>query len=316
MLPLFGSNKVISWRNKRQNNTQFSFVNNNIQETRKEITLFNDIESFYILGDIGFFSTMLSQIVDRFRNDKNGKTILLGDNFYPNGIIKDNDSQWNKYKSVFYGIPHNNIYAIMGNHDYHANPSFQINSNYFENNEFYFKRTFGNSDFYFLDTVLLYKGHANIFEDKIAFVHNKPYKEIKEKQLKWFVNELQKSDKENRKKIVFGHYPILTNGLYTNYMKPLYNLLVPIFEKYNVNAYISGHEHNIQYIKRKINDYTLNQFVIGSSSEVRSREFRNPYHNDMYESDNNYYLQMYEKQDNIFFEFKNKYGIIKHSYVL
>ena len=42
------------------------------------------------------------------------------------------------------------------------------------------------------------------------------------------------------------------------------------FEKYKVDIYISGHEHNIQYIERKIsNDYTFHQFIIENSSENR-----------------------------------------------
>ena len=39
----------------------------------------------------------------------------------------------------------------------------------------------------------------------------------------------------------------------------------PIFEKYKVDAYICGHEHNLQYIKPE--GYT-NYFITGSGSEL------------------------------------------------
>ena len=45
-------------------------------------------------------------------------------------------------------------------------------------------------------------------------------------------------------------------------MKKLFR---PIFEKYHVNAYFSGHEHNLQYIKP---DGFTHYFVSGAGSET------------------------------------------------
>ena len=245
------------------------------------------------------------------------KIILLGDNFYPNGILKENDQQWSNYRFIFNDIPNQHIYAIMGNHDYYGNPLYQLNENEYSNNEFYFKRTFHNIDMFFLDTVLLYKDHASVSESMITSIHGTSYNELKNNQLKWLQEELEKSKNNGRKKIVFGHYPVISNGLYTNSLQPLYNTLVPILEKYNVDAYVSGHEHNIQYIKKKISDsYILNQFIIGSSSEYRTNEFKRTFHENMYDNSKNYYLQIYETNNNLFFEFKTRYGIIKYCYVL
>ena len=58
-----------------------------------------------------------------------------------------------------------------------------------------------------------------------------------------------------------------------------------IFKLYNVKLYISGHEHNTQYLKRIINeDYVFNQIIIGASSEFRFWE-------------ENYYLSHSEPDD-------------------
>ena len=281
--------------------------------------LYPIMQSLYILGDIGFFSYNLKCMINSFKSDiilENSKIILLGDNFYPDGILSKDDEQWNQYQNVFRDIPYQNINSVMGNHDYHGNPLYQIQSNYLNNNELYFKQSFQNIDLYYLDTVLLYKGHCFINEDKIKSIFNKSHIELKSEQLSWFEENLKLSKSHNKKILVFGHYPILSNGYYYNDLKPLYKTLMPLFEKYKVDAYISGHEHNIQHIKRNVNDYVFHQLIIGCSSENRQDEFKNEFHNDMFENDNNYYLKLYVLNNKIICEFKNKNNEIKHSYII
>lgn len=278
------------------------------------------IKSLYILGDVGIYSSTLRNLVSNFKHKvmfENNHIALLGDNFYPDGIKTFNDKQWKSFEYVFGDIPYHNICAIMGNHDYRGDPNLQLRSNYFNNHEFFFKRSMENVDLFFLDTILLFKGHCNIFDYNIYKTHNKPYMDLKEEQLNWLENEMEKSKYNGKKIIVFGHYPILTNGFYANEMEPLYNLLIPIFEKYKINAYVSGHEHNIQYIYKEINeDYSFHQFIVGSSSHYRKQEFCLKNKNYMFEDDDFYYLQIREDKNDIFFEFKNKIGSIKHSICL
>ena len=148
--------------------------------------LYPVMNSLYVLGDIGFFSCNLKHIVNSFKYDvifKNSEIVLLGDNFYPDGISSKYDEQWNQYENIFRDIPYPNINSVMGNHDYHGNPLYQIQSKYLNNNELYFKRSFQNIDLYFLDTVLLYKGHCNIDENKIKSIFNRPHKELKTEKL-------------------------------------------------------------------------------------------------------------------------------------
>ena len=281
--------------------------------------LYSIIQSLYILGDIGFYSYNLKCMVNSFKSDvisENSKIILLGDNFYPDGILSTDDEQWNQYQNLFQDIPYKNINSVMGNHDYHGNPSYQIQSNYLNNNKLYFMQSFENIDLYFLDTVLLYKGFCYINEDRIKSIFDRSHIELKSEQLSWFEENLTLSKSHNRKIVVFGHYPILSNGYYYNDLNPLYKTLMPLFEKYKIDAYISGHEHNIQYIKRNINDYVFHQLIVGCSSENRQNEFKNEFHNDMFENDDNYYLKLYVLNNKIICEFKNKRNEIKHSYII
>lgn len=274
------------------------------------------IKSLYVLGDIGFYNSSFRNLVSNFKHKvmfENNHIALLGDNFYPDGIKTFNDRQWKSFEYVFGDIPYHNMCAIMGNHDYYGDPNLQLRSNNFNNHEFFFKRSMENVDLFFLDTVLLFKGHCKVFDYHIYKTHKKSYMTLKEEQLNWLESELEVSKENGKKIIVFGHYPILTNGFYANEMEPLYNLLIPIFEKYKISAYVSGHEHNIQYIYKDISeDYTFHQFINGCSSQYRKQEFCLINENYMFEDDDFYYLQIREDNNDIFFEFKNKYGIIKH----
>ena len=100
-------------------------------------------------------------------------------------------------------------------------------------------------------------------------------------------------------------------------MKPLYKLLYPIFKKHNVKAYVSGHDHNIQYIKRKDDNYILNQFIIGSTAENRTNEEMLFCLFDMYNDKDNFLLEIgQDNKNNYIFNFINKNNTIKYSYTI
>ena len=272
-------------------------------------------EQLIVLGDIGEYNNTLKQIVNISKSilKNNDKIILLGDNFYPDGVNSINDKLWNDYKIIFNDISKNKIHAVLGNHDYHQNPLCQVNNNYWNTPHFYYKLSLNNNtDLFFIDTVQLYPGHCFISKNMIENVHNKPINILISQQLQWLNNELSKS--KNKNKIVFGHYPIISNGAYNNLMKPLYKLLYPIFKKHNVKAYVSGHDHNIQYMKREDNGYVFNQFVIGSSAENRENSSRLFCFIDMYNDNDNFLLQIGQHNNKYIFNFINKNNTIKYSY--
>lgn len=271
-------------------------------------------DKLFILGDIGMYNNNLAKIVSIINQkiNKQDKIILLGDNFYPNGVDNIYDKSWMYFKSMFKNIPKSNIYTIVGNHDYHKNPKSQVDNNYWNTPNFYYKLNFNkNIDLFFLDTVQLFPEHCGIHKKIIENIHHENTDTLIYKQLNWLQTELQKSN--NKKKIVFGHYPIISNGAYSNEMSNLYKLLFPIFKKYNVSAYISGHEHNIQYIKRKENNYTFNQFIIGCSSENRLNEYKKFCFYDMYDNKDNFLLQITD-DNNTILNFINKNNKTMYTY--
>tara|TARA_A100001015_G_C14931800_1_gene688768 strand:- start:550 stop:1374 length:825 start_codon:yes stop_codon:yes gene_type:complete len=221
----------------------------------------------YLLGDIGDYSKKLNNLLKKIKQNikQDDLIIILGDNFYPVGINDINDIQVDNFKKSF-DIFNNDIYMILGNHDYILNPSCQINSPYWKMKNWYYSINYYNYTLYFLDTVQLFPSE-HIDGTRIKKTHNDYLDNLYNKQLLWFENELKEN--KNKNKLVFGHYPIISNGDYYYDFVKLYNRLFPLFRKYNVKAYFSGHEHNFQFIKRNFDNYTFYQFICGNSGDVR-----------------------------------------------
>jgi tartrate-resistant acid phosphatase type 5 len=67
---------------------------------------------------------------------------------------------------------------------------------------------------------------------------------------------------------VIGHHPVYTAGERSNNPETalIRSVLQPLFDRYNVTAYLSGHEHNLQHLR---GSEGLHQFVSGAGSESR-----------------------------------------------
>ena len=246
-----------------------------------------NLKRLFLLGDIGLFNNPLNKIVNYIQNDirYNDALVILGDNFYPSGINDSCDIKVNQFNNIFKNI-NKPIYSILGNHDYLENPIAQINHTNWIMPNFYYKQEYENIDLFFLDTVLFNK-HSGLEKFKIENIHNNSISNLINEELNWFENELKLS---NKKKIVFGHYPIISNGYYKNKKDTeIFYYLIDLFKKYNILTYISGHEHNIQYIRRIYDNYVFNQIILGSSSENRYFEDDKSSGLDMYDNKNNFY---------------------------
>ena len=85
------------------------------------------IMKIYLIGDIGGYTESSKNILENINKKikKEDVYILLGDNFYPNGVSDISDSMWDNIK--LFGD--NNIYPILGNHDYLGSVDAQLNCN-------------------------------------------------------------------------------------------------------------------------------------------------------------------------------------------
>ncbi|WP_413175278.1 metallophosphoesterase [Anabaena azotica] len=157
--------------------------------------------------------------------------ILAGDNIYNNGEIEKIDAVFERpYQPLLKkGVK---FHACLGNHDIRTDngvpqvkyPGFNMTGRYYS-----FIRD--NVQFFGLDT----NGNADW-----------------KNQLVWLEKELSLSKADW--KVVFGHHPIYASGAYgsnPNFIK----IFTPLFQKYNVQLYINGHEHHYERT-RSINGTT------------------------------------------------------------
>ena len=231
----------------------------------------------YCFGDAGSYSADLKYMISRLNNNINKIFVLAGDNFYPVGLNTNNEVEhWDKYHNVFKNV-NKPIYAILGNHDYYGNTMSQIYSNNWSMPYYYYYRKNGDIGMWFLDTQILDPGGSKNsscieLQDIVYNTHGENSLKI---QIQWLQQSLEEH-KTDKYKIVFGHYPLISSGAYTN-NELLIKILMPLFITHNVNAYVSGHDHNIQHKTIKYGHYIFNQIISGcSDSSIKYSIQRSP----------------------------------------
>lgn len=168
--------------------------------------------------------------------------ILAGDNIYNDGEIEKIGAVFERpYESLLQqGVK---FRACLGNHDIRtANGDPQVKYPGFNMLGRYYTFRHDAVHFFVLDT-------NNNADWKL--------------QLPWLETELSRSDAPW--KIVFGHHPIYSSGHYGTNQEFVKNL-TPLFQKYNVQLYINGHDHNYERT-RAINSTTY--LTCGAGAGVR-----------------------------------------------
>jgi predicted MPP superfamily phosphohydrolase len=230
--------------------------------------------NFLVVGDWGrngeFHQKDVADAMSKEASVSHASFVLsMGDNFYPDGVISTTDPQWNTsfeniYTSYSLNIP---WYTCFGNHDYRGSIQAQLDyskiSRRWRTVERYysFEKAIPNSKekviFIFIDTnpfdkTLNRKNHSDLEKQDTAA------------QLNWLNQTLNNS--KASWKIVIGHHPLFTTGVRRDKMLDVRHSLLPIFEKYKVNIYFAGHEHDLQH--QKPQGFT-HYFVSGAGSEIR-----------------------------------------------
>jgi predicted MPP superfamily phosphohydrolase len=200
---------------------------------------------FLVVGDWGTGASFQQRVADQMCAKSAAENpafiVSTGDNIYNNGVDSVNDPQWKtKFEDIYACEPLKlTWYAVLGNHDhrkniqaqidYHTvNPRWNMPARYYT-----FRKTTQDGasiDFFAIDT--------------------DPYITMKfdftEKQEQWLREQLKKSDA--RWKIVVGHHMIRSHGGYGD-QQILIDRIKPILDEYNVDVYMNGHDHDLQYIK-------------------------------------------------------------------
>lgn len=169
--------------------------------------------------------------------------LLLGDNFYPDGVTNVSDPFFEERFEKPYSPLKIPFYVTAGNHDYHGNVDAQIEYTTkskwwnFPSRSYDFNRE--NIQFVAIDT--------NQFDAQQA--------ENLDKVL---------ADTAHPWKIVFGHHPIYSNGIHGNSPEMIEKLL-PIICKHRA-IYFAGHDHDMQLLKP---DCDTRLVVSGAAAKLR-----------------------------------------------
>ena len=90
------------------------------------------------------------------------------------------------------------------------------------------------------------------------------------KQTQWLTEQLKTDDLQVKWKLVVGHHPLYSGGKRkeSEDTKLFEKKFADLFDQHQVDAYICGHEHDLQIIKPQGRFTT--QFLSGAASEVRA----------------------------------------------
>ncbi|WP_396183009.1 purple acid phosphatase family protein [Flavobacterium sp.] len=246
-----------------------------------ELKLVEESLNFLVLGDFGrngeyHQKDVAVQMSKAAATIDSEFVISVGDNFYPNGVQSTQDPHWGaSFEDIYFN--HNlqtDWYVALGNHDYNGNIQAQIDYSKIS-------RRWNMPATYFKETVELEDGSKAllVFIDTNPFIKSYHSKgdEMEENvktqdtlaQKKWLIETLQTTDASIKWKIVVGHHPMYSGGKRKTSQdtKDIETVFAPIFDQYKVDAYLCGHEHDLQVIKPK-GRYTM-QFLSGAGCEVR-----------------------------------------------
>jgi tartrate-resistant acid phosphatase type 5 len=197
----------------------------------------------------------------------NNFVISVGDNFYPKGVISEQDPLFHySFENVY--TAHSlqcDWYPVLGNHDHLADADAQVRYSKVSRRwdmpaTYYSKEISLSKDVNIKDKVLF------IMIDTDSFMHEDK-EEYSATQIAWLKNTLANASADVKWKIVVGHHPCYTAGPRINNYDTLTvrQKLAKIFDDYKVDVYLSGHDHSLQHLKP---DNFVHQFISGAGSEL------------------------------------------------
>eukprot|EP00891_Asterochloris_glomerata_P006092 jgi/Astpho2/6092/gw1.00084.65.1_t len=201
--------------------------------------------------------------------------ISTGDNFYESGLLSVDDTQFTTsftdvYNSKTLHRPTCAVqvpwFAVLGNHvPTHPLP-LQLDIGLWKrDHRWHCARTFERQhrqqeiEIFFIDTNPAIEAYQTApFADNKGGIKEQSWDE----NLRELTAKLAAS--QAKWKVVVGHHPVRYSSSYA-LTTELLDTLEPVLEQYRVDAYFSGHEHNLQYLHRE--GSTVHYFVSGGGSQ-------------------------------------------------
>lgn len=202
--------------------------------------------SFFALGDQGtgtYRQKMVSHKMEQVcENTKNiSFSLLLGDNFYSKEIGSLTDKRWqSQFESMYSGscLSGMPFYAVLGNHDHNLNTLINYQSQHMNSARWHMP-----AKLYSFDVGELANGAP------MARIAVLDYALPIEQQIH-FLNDAFKTLDSSSWRLIASHYPIRSDSSKHRNNQRLIDELLPHLKKLHIDAYISGHAHNLQLIKK------------------------------------------------------------------
>lgn len=249
-------------------------------------------------------------MAEKASRDSVAFVLLLGDNFYEDGVRSVSDEQWEtKFEDMYWQsslqIP---FYAVLGNHDHRLNPQAQVeytaaSARWRMPDRYYtFSHTIDDTtqvQFFCLDTYPL----SDVSRERLQSL---PTTSTVTRQLHWLGREL--SATHARWKIVAGHHPVYSGGVHGD-NEGLAALLEPIFLKHGVDLYLCGHDHDQQLLKPIKGVHYIVSGAGGKHRDVTWRE------NTIYAGTNLGFAFFRVSSNDLLVEFINRNGDLEYAHV-
>lgn len=274
-----------------------------------QISIPDNAYVFYVIGDWGRKGKYHQQNVADAMNKCAEKIppefiISTGDNFYTFGVNSTKDKLWEKsYESIYNGnaIKETDWYPVLGNHDHYGNEQAEIEYSklnpHWKMSSYYYTAKMQTTDsskmlFVFTNTEPLVKSSNNTGNI----------------QWNWIDSTLSNSDA--KWKFVIGHHPVYSSNKTHGDSPILIERLKPMLEKYAIQAYFCGHDHDLQHQQPK--ESTVEYFVSGAGSELRPSS---SYQHTLFAqstagfilaaiADNTLYVYFIDEDSNIIYQYK------------
>ena len=247
----------------------------------KNITVPKDSWNFMVIGDWGrcgeyYQKEVANQLAAASISTNAEFVVSTGDNFYPKGVISVDDPLWKKsYEDVYHHFSlQKDWYIVLGNHDYKVTPQAQIDytqkSRRWKLPSHYYSLKFPIDGDTMQQIQILFMDTTPLIDKYYSEPEYSPFIITQDTaaQMNWLRTTLADKDPSIKWRIVIGHHPLYTSGKRINSIETLQfrKRMNSLFEKYKVDAYICGHEHQLEYIKP---DGCTHHFISGAGSEAR-----------------------------------------------
>lgn len=188
--------------------------------------------------------------------------VSTGDNIYPAGVASAGDQQWNSkflkmYSKELLDLP---WVAVLGNHDYRGNADAQVEFGKKHRNWImparYYTHVVGSDAGAAVTIVAL--------DTQQLLTRSEGWRD----QLTWMQGAL--SEAKTRWKVVVGHHPARSYGYYGD-QEWLLKMIKPHMDAGGVQAYLCGHDHDLQIIKHPTDRFHC--VVSGSGGGCRSTAY-------------------------------------------